>query len=108
MKNVIEIRGDAYKLLYEENLPLPREGRWNAKTGKGSLQRGPPKCWHRESRTRKRCDFRPKYFAQPFVFIISMCLKKFDTPTVIFNTRRVELVEVPSDGTVGRGPVNST
>ena len=62
---------------------------------------GPPKCWHRESRTRKRCHVRPKYFAQPFVFIISMCLKKFNTHTVIFNTRRVELVEVPSDGTVG-------
>ena len=71
-------------------------------------RRTPPKCWHRESRTRKRCHVRPKYFAQPFVFIISMCLKKFDTPTVIFNTRRVELVEVPSDGTVGRGPVNFT
>lgn len=37
MNNVVEIRGDAYKLLYEENLPLTREGRWDAKTGKGSL-----------------------------------------------------------------------
>ena len=37
VNNVVEIRGDAYKLLYEENLPLTREGRWDAKTGKGSL-----------------------------------------------------------------------